>query len=49
VAIAGVVFNSLTQDMDNWSSYYGYNGTGTTSERIEGPARDEEALALAEG
>jgi capsular exopolysaccharide synthesis family protein len=49
VAIAGVVFNSLTQDMDNWSSYYGYNGTGTTPERIEGPARDEEALALAEG
>ncbi len=49
VAIAGVVFNSLTQDMDNWSSYYGYNGTRTATERIEGRARDEEALALAEG
>jgi capsular exopolysaccharide synthesis family protein len=46
VAIAGVVFNGLTDDMENWSSYYGYGGTMPTPERIEAPARDEEALAL---
>lgn len=27
IAIAGVVFNGLTDDMENWSSYYGYGST----------------------
>jgi capsular exopolysaccharide synthesis family protein len=47
VSIAGVVFNGLTHDMENWSSYYGYGSPTPTLERIEAPARDEEALALA--
>ncbi len=47
VAIAGVVFNGLTEDMENWSSYYGYNGVLPSPERADGPAADEDALALA--
>ena len=35
VAIAGVVFNGLTEDMENWSSYYGYNGVLPSPERVE--------------
>jgi succinoglycan biosynthesis transport protein ExoP len=47
VGLAGVVFNGLTQDMENWSSYYGYGGIPPTPGRIEAPARGEESLALA--
>jgi polysaccharide biosynthesis transport protein len=47
VAIAGVVFNGLTEDMENWSSYYGYNGLPSAAERVGVPARDDEALAIA--
>jgi polysaccharide biosynthesis transport protein len=47
VAIAGVVFNGLTEDMENWSSYYGYNGILSAPERVETPATADEALALA--
>jgi Mrp family chromosome partitioning ATPase len=47
VSIAGVVFNGLTDDMENWSSYYGYGSPAPTPERIEAPTQDEEALALA--
>jgi polysaccharide biosynthesis transport protein len=47
VAIAGVVFNGLTEDMENWSSYYGYNGVLPPAEQADAPASDEEALALA--
>jgi capsular exopolysaccharide synthesis family protein len=46
VAIAGVVFNGLIQDMENWSSYYVYSGTAPTPERI-GARAEEESLALA--
>lgn len=38
VAIAGVVFNGLTDDMENWSSYYGYNGALPSAARAEAPA-----------
>ena len=41
VAIAGVVFNGLTEDMENWSSYYGYNGALPSPERAEAPALEE--------
>jgi capsular exopolysaccharide synthesis family protein len=47
VAIAGVVFNGLTEDMENWSSYYGDYGALPAAERVEAPAEDEEARALA--
>jgi capsular exopolysaccharide synthesis family protein len=47
VAIAGVVFNGLTDDMENWSSYYGNYGTLPVPERVESPAEDEETMALA--
>jgi capsular exopolysaccharide synthesis family protein len=46
VVIAGVVFNGLTEDMDNWSSY-GYGAALPIIERSENPGRAEEALALA--
>ncbi len=45
VAIAGVVFNGLTEDMENWSSYYGDYGVLPAPGRIGAPA-DEEALVL---
>jgi hypothetical protein len=47
VAIAGVVFNGLTEDMENWSSYYGYNGVLPSPEQAEARVADEEALSLA--
>lgn len=47
VAIAGVVFNSLTEDIENWSSYYGYSGVLPSPERPDAPAAEDEALALA--
>ena len=46
VAIAGVVFNGLTEDIENWSSY-GYGDAISSAESFENPARIEEALAFA--
>jgi capsular exopolysaccharide synthesis family protein len=46
VAIAGVVFNGLSEDMENWSSY-GYGDALPSTERFGEPARVEEALAFA--
>lgn len=46
VAIAGVVFNGMTEDMDNWSSY-GYEPPPLTSVRTRSSANDSEPLALA--
>ncbi len=42
VAIAGVVFNGLTEDMENWSSYHGYPPALPAAS-----PRDEASLALA--
>ncbi len=47
VAIAGVVFNGLTEDMENWSSYYDDHGVLPAPERAESAAEDEEAMAMA--
>jgi hypothetical protein len=47
VALAGFVFNGLSEDMENWSSYYGNSAALPAPERAELPARDEEALAFA--
>jgi capsular exopolysaccharide synthesis family protein len=49
VDIAGVVVNGLTEDMENWSSYYGYNGVLPPPKRAETPATEDGALALAGG
>jgi polysaccharide biosynthesis transport protein len=46
VAIAGVVFNGLTEDIENWSSY-GYGDVVPSADRFEEPARVEEALEFA--
>jgi len=46
VAIAGVVFNGLAEDVNNWSSY-GYEPIALASGRIDSPAGDRESLALA--
>ncbi len=46
VAIAGVVFNGLTEDIANWSSY-GYGDALPPAERFENPERVEEALEFA--
>ena len=48
VVIAGVVFNGLTEDLDNWASY-GYSEALTAAERFSVPARAEEELVLAAG
>src|SRR5262249_40799292 len=45
VAIAGVVFNGLTEDMDNWSSY-GPSEALTLVERIPIPALTEDEPAM---
>ena len=46
VAIAGVVFNGLTEDLENWSSYgYGDEQAGTV--RFELTSRAEGALSFA--
>jgi capsular exopolysaccharide synthesis family protein len=45
VVIAGVVFNSLTDDMNNWSSY-GYGPLPLSGGRYEPTTSDEEPLAL---
>jgi polysaccharide biosynthesis transport protein len=46
VAIAGVVFNGLTDDMDNWSSY-GYDPLPLGGGKPRSMASDAERLALA--
>jgi Mrp family chromosome partitioning ATPase len=46
VAIAGVVFNALTEDMNNWASY-GYGEALPAIERFDPRGNGEEALALA--
>jgi succinoglycan biosynthesis transport protein ExoP len=46
VAIAGVVFNGLTDDMDNWSSY-GYDPLPLGGGRPRAMASDTERIALA--
>ena len=48
VAIAGVVFNGLAEDMDNWSSY-GSSEALTMVERIPIPALTEDEPALVAG
>jgi capsular exopolysaccharide synthesis family protein len=46
VAIAGVVFNGLSEDLSHWSSY-GYEGAATAAARLDSGMRGEEPLALA--
>jgi polysaccharide biosynthesis transport protein len=46
VAIAGVVFNGLTHDMNNWSSY-GYDPLPLSGGRSRAMSPDPEPLALA--
>jgi len=46
VVIAGVVFNGLTDDMNNWSSY-GYDPIPLPGGRSKATAGDSEPLALA--
>ena len=48
VAIAGVVFNGLSEDINNWSSY-GYEPLSFSGGRLDSPASEPEALALAGG
>ena len=48
VAIAGVVFNGLTDDMNNWSSY-GYEPLSFSGGRLDSGRERPEALALAGG
>ncbi len=48
VFIAGVVFNGLTEDMNNWSSY-GYEPPAFAGGRPEPAASELEPLALAAG
>jgi hypothetical protein len=46
VVIAGIVFNGLTDDMNNWSSY-GYDPLPLSGGRPKATAGDSEPLALA--
>jgi capsular exopolysaccharide synthesis family protein len=46
VSIAGVVFNGLTDDMDNWSSY-GYAPVALPGHGLDAGGHDHEPLALA--
>jgi polysaccharide biosynthesis transport protein len=46
VAIAGVVFNGLSEDITNWSSY-GYEPLSFAAGSLDSPAGETEALALA--
>ncbi len=48
VAIAGVVFNGLSEDINNWSSY-GYESNSFPAASLESPACEPEALAFAAG
>ena len=45
VAIAGVVFNGLSEDINNWSSY-GYEPLSFAGGRPDSAASDQETLAL---
>jgi Mrp family chromosome partitioning ATPase len=46
VAIAGVVFNGLSEDINNWSSY-GYEPLSFSSGGLDSLANEREELALA--
>jgi capsular exopolysaccharide synthesis family protein len=46
VAIAGMVFNGLSEDINNWSSY-GYEPLLFSRDSLESPANEPEALAFA--
>jgi capsular exopolysaccharide synthesis family protein len=46
VVIAGVVFNGLSDDINNWSSY-GYEPTAGAADRLESGTRGDVAPALA--
>jgi capsular exopolysaccharide synthesis family protein len=48
VAISGVVFNGLSEDIDNWSSY-GYEPLSFSSSRLDCASSDRESLALVSG
>jgi polysaccharide biosynthesis transport protein len=48
VAIAGVVFNGLSEDITNWSSY-GYEPLSFSAGSLDSPTDEAEALALAGG
>ena len=48
VAIAGVVFNGLSEDITNWSSY-GYEPLSFSAGSVESPASGPEALVLSGG
>ena len=48
VAIAGVVFNGLSEDINNWSSY-GYEPLSFSGGRLDSAPSDRESLALAGG
>ncbi len=48
VAIAGVVFNGLSEDINNWSSY-GYEPLSFAGGRLDSPASESESLALTGG
>jgi polysaccharide biosynthesis transport protein len=45
VAIAGVVFNGMSEDINNWSSY-GYEPVSITSRGLDSIANEREELAL---
>lgn len=47
VAIAGIVFNGLTEDIENWSSYQGDYGLAPAGPRAVERARGVEDLAFA--
>ncbi len=46
VEIAGVVFNGLSENIDNWSSY-GYEPVSSPGSKLPQGARAQESLALA--
>ena len=48
VAIAGVVFNGLSEDINNWSSY-GYEPPIFSNGSLESPSEQSESLALVNG
>jgi capsular exopolysaccharide synthesis family protein len=48
VAIAGVVFNGLSEDINNWSSY-GYETAAIADARLDAGTRGAEPLALPAG
>ena len=48
VTIAGVVFNGLSEDVNNWSSY-GYEAGLLSTGRLDAPEAERESLTLAAG